>query len=134
MVINPSHSVVPTHLVVPPELSPPAHAWVRPDHRLRLDPRVQRGDPLEYPVRLAPVGAAATRAPQPHLAAAAACSREPNPFLALRSALQGGMELNERQLILIVLSQENIYKMLAQLSAVGNRIILFTLDWLISIK
>ena len=37
---------LPTHLVVSSEFAPPAHARVRPDHRLRLDPRVQRGDPL----------------------------------------------------------------------------------------
>ena len=69
---------------------------MRPDHRLRLDPRVQRGDPLEDPVRLAAVGAPAARAPQPHLAAAARPG-EPNAFLAalLLSALQG--MLNERQ-------------------------------------
>ena len=92
-------SSLPTHLVVPPELAPPAHARVRPDHRLRLDPRVQRGDPLEYPVRLAAVrpstaASARARSPQPHLAAARARPSEPNPFLAalLLSALQGTNE------------------------------------------
>ena len=82
-----AESPVLTHLIVPSELAPPAHARVRPDHRLRLDPRVQRGYSLQNPVRLAAVRPAAARAPQSHLAAAG--TSEPNPFLALRSALQG---------------------------------------------